>query len=114
MKPTLYYALVSGLLWFGLATDRPLLQRVLGSTYPGPRRDRLAQAHPQLGALLRLHGRAQRSRVAQQHRPIFWVGFKLWGALPLTFLFAAANIPMLLRHGLMNDDAVPAEPGPVE
>jgi intracellular septation protein len=35
MKPTLYYALVSALLWFGLATDRPLLQRVLGSAYPG-------------------------------------------------------------------------------
>ena len=44
----------------------------------------------------------------------FWIGFKLWGALPLTFLFAAANIPMLLRHGLMKEDAVPAEPGPVE
>ena len=39
---------------------------------------------------------------------------KLWGALPLTFLFAAANIPMLLRHGLMKEDAVPAEPGPIE
>ena len=35
MKPTVYYALVAGLLGFGLATDRPLLQRVLGSTYPG-------------------------------------------------------------------------------
>jgi intracellular septation protein len=35
MKPTIYYALVSGLLIFGLLTDRPLLQRVLGSTYPG-------------------------------------------------------------------------------
>src|SRR5206468_12580486 len=34
MKPTFYYALVSGLLSFGLATDRPLLQRVLSSTYP--------------------------------------------------------------------------------
>jgi intracellular septation protein len=44
----------------------------------------------------------------------FWIGFKIWGALPLTFLFAAANIPMLLRHGLMKEDAVPAEPGPVE
>ena len=44
----------------------------------------------------------------------FWIGFKLWGAIPLTFLFAAANIPMLLRHGLMRVDAVPAEPGPVE
>src|SRR5579884_3886373 len=31
MKPTFYYALVSGLLFFGLATDRPLLQQVLGS-----------------------------------------------------------------------------------
>ena len=30
----------------------------------------------------------------------FWVGFKLWGAIPLTFLFAAANVPMLMRHGL--------------
>jgi intracellular septation protein len=44
----------------------------------------------------------------------FWVGFKIWGALPLTFLFAAANIPMLLRHGLMKEDATPAEPGPLE
>src|SRR6185369_10880135 len=35
MKPTVYYALVSGLLFFGLLTYRPLLQRVLGSTYPG-------------------------------------------------------------------------------
>ena len=32
MKPTIYYALVAGLLGFGLATDRPRLQRVLGST----------------------------------------------------------------------------------
>jgi intracellular septation protein len=38
----------------------------------------------------------------------------LWGALPLTFLFAAGNIPMLLKHGLMKDDAAPVEPGPIE
>ena len=44
----------------------------------------------------------------------FWIGFKLWGMLPLTFLFAAANVPMLLRHGLASDEALPAEPGPIE
>ena len=44
----------------------------------------------------------------------FWIGFKLWGAIPLTLLFAAANMPMLLKHGLMKEDAVPVEPGPVE
>jgi intracellular septation protein len=43
------------------------------------------------------------------------VGFKLWGAIPLTFLFAAVNVPMLLRHGLTKDEAeAAAEPGPVE
>jgi intracellular septation protein len=30
----------------------------------------------------------------------FWVGFKLWGAIPLTMIFAIANVPMLMRHGL--------------
>ena len=29
-----------------------------------------------------------------------WLGFKVWGAIPLTLLFAFANVPMLMRHGL--------------
>ena len=44
----------------------------------------------------------------------FWVGFKLWGAIPLTFIFALANIPMLMRHGLNREEAKPEEPGPIE
>jgi intracellular septation protein len=44
----------------------------------------------------------------------FWVGFKLWGGFPLTFIFALANIPMLLRHGLNREQAEPHEPGPIE
>ena len=31
-----------------------------------------------------------------------------------TFLFALANVPMLLRHGLNKEEAEPVEPGPVE
>lgn len=113
MKPTLYYALVSGLLWFGLATDRPLLQRVLGSTYPGLDEvgwAKLTRNWAFFFAFMAFLNEA----VWRNTTTSFWIGFKLWGALPLTFLFAAANIPMLLRHGLMKEDAVPAEPGPVE
>ena len=113
MKPTIYYVLVSGLLWFGLLTDRPLLQRVLGSTYPGLDEDgwkKLTRNWAAFFAFMALINEA----VWRNSTTNFWVGFKLWGALPLTFLFAAANIPMLLRHGLMKEDAVPAEPGPVE
>ena len=29
-----------------------------------------------------------------------WIAFKLWVFLPLTFLFMAANVPMLMRHGM--------------
>jgi len=113
MKPTFYYALVSALLFFGLATDRPLLQRVLGSTYPGLDEDgwkKLTRNWAIFFAFMAFLNEA----VWRNSSTDFWIGFKIWGALPLTFLFAAANIPMLLRHGLMKEDAVPAEPGPVE
>jgi intracellular septation protein len=113
MKPTIYYVLVAGLLAFGLATDRPLLQRVLGSAYPGLSESgwrKLTRNWALFFAFMALLNEA----VWRNSSTDFWVGFKLWGALPLTFLFAAANIPMLLKHGLMREDAKPAEPGPVE
>ena len=113
MKPTLYYVLVAALLTFGLLTDRPLLQRVLGSTYPGLDEtgwSKLTRNWAAFFAFMAILNEA----VWRNSSTNFWIGFKLWGALPLTFLFAAANIPMLMRHGLMREDAVPAEPGPVE
>ena len=113
MKPTIYYALVAALLFFGLATDRPLLQRVLGSTYPGLSEEGWKKL-TRNWALFFACMAALNEAVWRNRSTDFWVGFKLWGALPLTFLFAAANIPMLMRHGLMKEDAAPVEPGPVE
>ena len=113
MKPTLYYVLVSGLLLFGLATDRPLLQRVLGGTYPGLDANgwkKLTRNWAIFFAFMAVLNEA----VWRNSSTSFWIGFKIWGALPLTFLFAAANIPMLLKHGLMKEDAEPVEPGPIE
>ena len=51
MKPTIYYALVVGLLWFGLATGRPLLQQRVRKHLSGPQRTRLDETDPQLGHL---------------------------------------------------------------
>jgi intracellular septation protein len=113
MKPTIYYALVAGLLAFGLVTGRPLLQRVLGSTYPGLDESgwtKLTRNWAIFFAFMAVLNEA----VWRNSTTSFWIGFKIWGAIPLTFLFAAANIPMLLKHGLMREDAAPAEPGPVE
>jgi intracellular septation protein len=113
IKPTVYYALVAALLGFGLLTGRPLLKSVLGSAYPGLDQagwTKLTRNWAVFFAVMAVINEAVWRNSSTQ----FWVGFKIWGALPLTFLFAAANIPMLMRHGLMREDAVPAEPGPVE
>jgi intracellular septation protein len=113
MKPTIYYLLVAGLLAFGLATDRPLLQRVLGSAYPGLDEDGWKKL-TRNWAIFFVGMAVLNEAVWRNSTTSFWIGFKIWGAIPLTFLFAAANIPMLLKHGLMKDEAEPVEPGPIE
>ena len=114
VKPTIYYALVAALLAFGLATGKPLLKSVLGSSYPGLDEEgwrKLTRNWAIFFAAMAVVNEA----VWRNSTTDFWIGFKLWGAVPATLLFAAANIPMLLRHGLAADDAAqPAEPGPVE
>ena len=94
-------------------TGRPLLKMVLGAAYPGLDEEGwrlLTRNWAWFFAFMALLNEA----VWRNASTDFWIGFKLWGAIPLTFLFAAANIPMLIRHGLNKTDATPAEPGPVE
>jgi intracellular septation protein len=114
VKPTIYYALVSALLGFGLATGRPFLKLVLGSAYPGLSEEgwrKLTLNWAIFFAVMAVVNEA----VWRNSSFDFWIGFKLWGAIPATLLFAIANVPMLMRHGLANEEqAKPVEPGPVE
>lgn len=113
LKPTIYYLLVASLLGFGLWKDKPLLKMVLGSAYPGLSEEGWRKL-TRNWALFFLFMAAVNEAVWRSTSTDFWIGFKLWGAIPLTFLFAAANVPMLLKHGLTADEAKPTEPGPVE
>lgn len=113
LKPTIYYLFVAALLGFGLWKDRPLLKMVLGSAYPGLT-DEGWRKLTRNWALFFLFMAGLNEAVWRSTSTDFWVGFKLWGAIPLTFLFAVANLPMLMRHGLSTGDAEPQEPGPIE
>ena len=113
VKPTIYYALVAALLAFGLATGKPLLKSVLGSSYPGLDEEgwrKLTRNWAIFFAVMAVVNEA----VWRNSTTDFWIGFKLWGAIPATLLFAAANVPMLLRHGLAEEEPKAIEPGPVE
>ena len=114
MKPTVYYLFVAALLAFGLATKRPFLKTVLGSAYPGLDTEGWRKLTRNWALFFGVMAVVNES-VWRNSTTEFWIGFKLWGMLPLTFLFAALNVPMLMKHGLTKDEAEEAsEPAPVE
>jgi intracellular septation protein len=104
VKPTIYYLTVAAILGWGLATGRPTLQMVLGQAYPGLTAEGwrlLTRNWAGFFVLLAIANEA----VWRNFPTEFWLGYKLWGSFPATLLFAAANIPMLMRHGLADDAA---------
>ncbi|MES2754445.1 MAG: septation protein A [Pseudomonadota bacterium] len=104
VKPTIVYSLFAAALGFGLLTGRPLLQSLLETAYPG-----LSDAGWRKltisWAIFFVVMAVLNEVVWRNTSWDFWVNFKLFGAVPLTLLFAAANVPMLLRHGLHDGEA---------
>lgn len=99
IKPTIYYLIVASILLFGLFTKRNLLKAVLGTAYPGLS-DRGWQILTRNWALFFVAMAALNEAVWRTTSTDFWIGFKIWGFMPATFLFALAHVPMLMRHGM--------------
>lgn len=99
MKPTLVYISLGLVLLFGLLTGRNLLQSVLGSAYPGLNPEGWRKLTRNWVVFFFLMA-AVNEAVWRATTTDFWVAFKLWFFLPVTFVFALANVPMLMRHGL--------------
>jgi intracellular septation protein len=106
IKPTIYYGVVAALLTFGLLTGRNLLKVVLGTAYPGLKERGWVLLTRNWIAFFVVMALANEA-VWRLTSTDTWVAFKLWVFIPTTFIFAAANLPMLLRHGL--GDEAPAE-----
>ena len=99
MKPTFVYAILAAVLGFGLATGRPLLEQLLGMAYPGLSAAgwrRLTVNWAVFFAGLAVANEIARATLAFEA----WVLFKFPGCTIATVMFAFANVPMLLRHGL--------------
>ncbi|WP_298090872.1 septation protein A [uncultured Sphingomonas sp.] len=99
MKPTIVYTAFSVILTYGLITGRPLLEALLGSVYAGLTQTGWRKV-TRNWAIFFAFMAVLNEAVWRSSTWDFWVGFKLWGAIPLTLGFALANIPMLMRNGL--------------
>lgn len=96
LKPTIIYLLFAGLLLGGLALGRSLLALVFDQVFEldaaGWRKLTLRWG------LFFLVLAALNEVVWRTQSTDFWVSFKVFALLPLTFLFAALQYPLLRRH----------------
>jgi intracellular septation protein len=96
LKPTIIYVLFGATLVIGLAFGKPLLGMVFDSVFQlreeGWRKLtwRWALFFFALAILNEIVWRTQTTD--------FWVSFKLFGVVPLTFLFAALQVPLLTKY----------------
>ena len=96
LKPTIIYLLFAGTLFGGLMFRRPLLAMVFDQmfnlTEEGWRKLTVRWTLFFLGLAL-LNELVWRTQSTDT-----WVAFKVFGVLPLTFLFAAAQYPLMTRY----------------
>jgi intracellular septation protein len=99
IKPTIIYVLLSGALFVGLFTGRSYMKYVFEAGYDGLSDEgwlKLARNWAWFFAGLAVINEVLRANVDFGT----WLTIKVWGVTILSFLFAAANVPMLLKHGL--------------
>jgi intracellular septation protein len=104
VKPTIIYALFGSVLLGGYLFDKPFLAVVFDSmfhiTEEGWRKLTLRWAvfFFALAALNEV--------IRNTQSEAFWISFKAFGFIPLTFVFAALQIPLLMRYAV---DPAPGE-----
>jgi intracellular septation protein len=96
VKPTIIYLLFCAVLLGGLALGKPLLAMVFDSVF-----DLTAEGWRKLTwrwALFFLALAVVNEIVWRTQTTDTWLSFKLFGVVPLTFLFAASQYPLLTRY----------------
>src|SRR5689334_118178 len=102
VKPTIIYVLFGGTLLGGLAFNKPLLGIVFDSVFH--LREEGWRKLTWRWALFFLALAILNEIVWRTQTTDFWVSFKLFGVVPLTFLFAAVQYPLLTKYGVESSD----------
>jgi intracellular septation protein len=98
LKPTIVYAMFTALLTAGLVLRKPLLELLFGSAFTLTEEGwrKLTLRWIAFFAAMAVVNELVWRNVSTDA----WISFKVFGFLPLTFLFALAQVPLLQRHGL--------------
>jgi intracellular septation protein len=102
LKPTIIYVLFGGTLVGGLLFGKPLLGIVFDSVFH--LRDEGWRKLTWRWALFFFALAILNEVVWRTQTTDFWVSFKLLGVVPLTFLFAALQYPLLTKYSVESGD----------
>jgi intracellular septation protein len=109
LKPTIVYLTFAGLLTAGLLFRKPLLELLLGPVF------RLSEEGWRKltwrWTFFFLAMAIVNELVWRHVSTNAWVSFKAFGFLPLTFLFALAQVPLMQRYGEPTEEGRAAERG---
>ena len=113
LKPTLIYVGFAALLFAGLAAGKALLKYVFGPIFPGLSEDGWRKISRNWALFFLAMAGANE---VLRHTASFdtWLTVKVWGFTVAAFVFALANIPMLLRHGFEIEEAKEPTPPPTQ
>lgn len=103
IKPTIIYLFFGALLLGGLARGKPLLKYLLQAAYDGLSEEgwrKLSRNWALFFLAMALANETMRALLSFDQ----WLAVKVWGVTLVSFVFAAANLPMLMRHGLTLED----------
>jgi len=98
LKPTIVYALFAALLGAGLVWKKPVLELLFGAAFTLTEEGwrKLTLRWGLFFAVMAVVNELVWRNVSTDT----WVSFKAFGFLPLTFLFAVLQVPLMQRHGI--------------
>lgn len=108
IKPTIIYAFFAAMLFAGLMRGKPLLKYLLQAAYDGLTDEgwrKLSRNWAFFFVAMAVANEAMRRSMSFDA----WLAVKVWGVTIVSLLFAAANVPMLLRHGLSLGEKLDSE-----
>lgn len=103
IKPTIIYAFFALMLFAGWLRGKPLLQYLLQAAYDGLTHEgwmKLSRNWALFFVAMAVANEVMRRSMSFDT----WLAVKVWGVTIVSVVFAGANLPMLLRHGLTLGD----------
>jgi len=99
MKPTIINILFASILFFGkYFTQKPLLKKIFQNSFNLEDDGWTKLNYRWIGFFLFVA--LLNEIVWRTQSEIFWVNFKVWGLLPISFLFAISQMPLINKYKL--------------